>query len=83
MASDGSLLGEGRAYIHLRTAQAISQPCQGTLSLEWWEPEGAAPAALALENGLTVPITVASDRLSGCVVGRILRYQATWPGEDN
>jgi hypothetical protein len=33
-----------------------------------------------LADGPTMAITVASDRLTGCMVGRILRYRTLWPG---
>jgi hypothetical protein len=81
LGADGATLGEGRAYVHLRAERDVRQACQGTLSLDWWEPTGPAPATLVLENGPTLSIVVDSDRLSGCVVGRILRYQTTCPGE--
>jgi hypothetical protein len=28
-----------------------------------------------------LPLRLESDRLSGCLVGRILRYQIDWPGQ--
>ncbi len=79
-AADGSLIGEGRAYVHLRQPGGLAQPAQGTVSLDWWDDAAPAPARLDLVDGPTLEIRVESDRLSGCVVGRILRYQATWPG---
>lgn len=79
LAPDGVVIGEGRAYLHLRQPEAQPQPAQGTLSLDWWD-EAAAPARLRLANGPLLDLQVDSDHLSGCVVGRILRYQTTWPG---
>jgi len=79
-ASDGSVVGEGRAYVHLREPETQPQPAQGTLSLDWWDESAPAPVEVELADGPTLAITVASDRLTGCVVGRILRYQALWPG---
>ncbi len=79
-AVDGSLIGEGRAYIHLRRPPAEAQTAQGTVSLDWWEDAAPAPSRLELADGLTLTIHVDSDRLSSCLVGRIVRYQAEWPG---
>ena len=81
-ASDGSLIGEGRAFLHLRLPEAQPQPIQGTLSLDWWDDAALAPATLVLADGPELTIDVDSDRLSGCVVGRILRYRTQWPGAD-
>jgi hypothetical protein len=77
----GTVVGEGRAYIHLQAPREQSQSAHGTISLDWWDDAADAPARIELaliEDSL--PIDVQSDRLSGCMVGRILRYQATWPG---
>ncbi len=79
-ATDGALVGEGRAYIHLRQAETERQAAQGTVSLDWWDDGAPAPASLELDGGRTLPIEVSSDRLSGCMVGRILRYRLEWPG---
>ena len=80
LAADGTLIGEGRAYIHLRREPADAQPVNGTVSLDWWDDAAPAPAALELADGPSLSLRVESDRLSGCVVGRILRYQTQWPG---
>ncbi len=79
-AEDGTVLGEGRAYIHLRQSEPTPQAAQGTLSLDWWEEAAPAPARLVLDSGPVLQLRVDSDRLSGCMVGRILRYQTDWPG---
>lgn len=75
-----ALIGEGRAYVHLREPLDRPQRAQGTLSLEWWDDGAGRPASLDLADGPTLAIEVESDRLSGCLTGRILRYRATWPG---
>lgn len=80
IAADGTLIGEGRAFLHLRLGPGAPQPTQGTVSLDWWDDAAPAPARLALQGGPTLTLAVESDRLSGCVVGRILRYQTEWPG---
>ena len=81
VAADGALIGEGRAYLHLRQAEAQPQPAQGTLSLDWWDDAlSTSGARLELIDGPTLPVWLESDRLSGCVVGRILRYSTEWPG---
>src|SRR5919201_1834614 len=36
LAADGSPIGEGRAYLHLRLPEAQPQSATGTLSLDWW-----------------------------------------------
>jgi hypothetical protein len=77
---DGSIVGEGRAYLHLQQPATRPQPAQGTVSLEWWDEGAAAPVELELADGPTLAITVQSDRLTECMVGRILRYQTVWPG---
>lgn len=79
-ASDGALIGEGRAYLHLRLPAEQPQAVQGTVSLDWWDEAAPAPARLVLADGPALPLRVESDRLSGCMVGRIVRYQADWPG---
>jgi hypothetical protein len=82
LAADGSLIGEGRAFLHLRLPAAQPQRAQGTLSLDWWdEAVQAAGARLELVDGPSVALDVEADRLSECVVGRILRYSADWPGQ--
>ncbi len=82
LAADGSLIGEGRAYVHLPRDAAVAQPVTGTLSLDWWDDAARAPAVVALSDGPSLSIQVESDKLSGCVVGRILRYSCVWPGAD-
>jgi hypothetical protein len=79
--ADGALIGEGRAYLHLRLPPTEPQTVQGTLSLEWWNDElRTQDARLALEDGPTLLLRLETDRLSSCMVGRILRYQVDWPG---
>jgi hypothetical protein len=81
--ADGALMGEGRAYVHLRQPDAEPQTVQGTLSLDWWNDTSSAERArLELVNGPTLTLTLESDKLSGCINGRILRYKATWPGTE-
>jgi hypothetical protein len=81
LAADGTLIGEGRAYLHLRLPDAQPQQSQGTLSLDWWnEASSADQARLELVDGHTLALTLESDTLSGCVSGRILRYTTMWPG---
>jgi len=79
-AGDGSIIGEGRAYVHLRQPATQRQPAQGTLSLDWWDESAPAPVEVELADGPTLVITVQSDRLTGCMVGRIVRYRTIWPG---
>jgi hypothetical protein len=79
-AGDGSLIGEGRAYVHLRQPATQPQRAQGTLSLDWWDEDAPAPVALELADGPMLAITVDSDRLTGCMVGRVVRYRTMWPG---
>jgi hypothetical protein len=79
-AGDGSVVGEGRAYVHLREPETLPQPAQGTLSLDWWDESAPAPVEVELADGPVLAITVESDRLAGCMLGRILRYQLVWPG---
>ena len=78
LTSDGSVIGEGRAYVHLPRPASEAQPAQGTLSLDWWND--AAPARLALASGPMLELRVESDKLSGCIQGRVLRYTTDWPG---
>ena len=80
-SESGALMGEGRAYVHVRGSLADAQPAVGTLSLDWWDDEQGTPSVMALEDGLSLPIEISSDRLSACIVGRILRYKTNWPGE--
>jgi hypothetical protein len=80
LTSGETVLGEGRAYVHLRAALEEQQPAQGTLSLDWWSDGDLADVRLELAEGPTLTLTVESDRLSGCVQGRILRYRTQWPG---
>lgn len=82
LGADGALIGEGRAYLHLRLPDAEPQPAQGTLSLDWWDEESSPEHAhLELLDGPTLSLTLESDKLSGCINGRILRYKTAWPGE--
>jgi hypothetical protein len=79
--ADGTLIGEGRAYVHLRLPDAEPQTAQGTLSLDWWnEVSSGEHARLELVDGPILSLTLESDKLSGCINGRILRYTTTWPG---
>jgi hypothetical protein len=81
VSADGAVIGEGRAYIHLREPAVKAQAAQGTLSLDWWDDSVAALGAhLELDGGPRLELQVQSDKLSECVVGRILRYSAAWPG---
>ncbi len=80
VAADGTVIGEGRAYIHLRLPDDQPQAAQGTLSLDWWDDAAPAPHQILLDGGPAIPVEVQGDHLSGCVVGRILRYQTDWPG---
>ena len=81
LATDGAVIGEGRAYLHLHQPAAQAQPAQGTLSLDWWDDAGdTAAARLELIDGPTLQLRLQSDHLSGCVAGRILRYETDWPG---
>ena len=81
LAADGTPIGEGRAYLHLRLPDAEPQSAQGTLSLDWWNdaPSPQAPT-LELADGPKLLLRLESDRLSSCMVGRILRYHVDWPG---
>ena len=81
VAASGAVIGEGRAYVHLRHPEAQAQPAQGTLSLDWWDDAAdTAAARLELLDGPTLHLRLQSDRLSSCVAGRILRYETDWPG---
>ena len=77
-ASDGSVIGAGRAYVHLPRPATQAQPAQGTLSLDWWND--GAPSMLELDSGPKLRLRVETDKLSGCIQGRVLRYQTEWPG---
>jgi hypothetical protein len=83
LTADGQLIGEGRAYLHLRQPDVEPQHAQGTLSLDWWNEltDTSGPPRLALQNGPVLTLQLESDRLSSCIAGRILRYQTAWPGE--
>jgi hypothetical protein len=82
LSADGSLIGEGRAYVHLRLPKEQPQSATGTLSLDWWDETVTAQGTrLELQGGPELPLAVEADTLSGCVVGRILRYTADWPGQ--
>jgi hypothetical protein len=79
----GAVIGEGRAYVHLRLPSSQAQTVQGTLSLDWWADDASLDAAhLALTDGPDLAMRVESNHLRECVVGRILRYSADWPGVD-
>jgi hypothetical protein len=81
LAADGALIGEGRAYLHLRQPGGQPQAAAGTLSLDWWDDTlSTSDARLELVDGPTLPLRLESDKLSGCIVGRVLRYQVDWPG---
>ena len=83
VSADGALIGEGRAYIHLRQPAAQAQLAQGTVSLDWWAEDVATHGtSLELADGPRLDLKVQSDKLSECVVGRILRYSADWPGQE-
>jgi hypothetical protein len=82
LAADGALIGEGRAYVHLRLPADQAQRAQGTLSLDWWDATvGTQGARLDLSDGPRLTLDVQADKLSECVVGRILRYSTDWPGQ--
>lgn len=82
LTADGRSIGEGRAYLHLRQPEGQPQPAQGTLSLDWWDDAlSTHDARLELIDGPTLALRLASDRLSGCMDGRILRYSTDWPGQ--
>jgi hypothetical protein len=82
LAADGALIGEGRAYVHLRLPADQAQRAQGTLSLDWWDATvGTLGARLDLSDGPHLTLDVQADKLSECVVGRILRYSTDWPGQ--
>jgi hypothetical protein len=78
--ADGALIGEGRAYLHLRLADAEPQTAGGTLALDWWTEVSSEGARLELVDGPTLSLTLESDTLGGCINGRILRYKTRWPG---
>ena len=78
LTSDGSAIGEGRAYLHLRLPEDQPQPATGTLSLDWWTD--ALPSHLQLADGPTLALTLESDKLSACINNRVLRYTTHWPG---
>ena len=81
VTADGQAIGEGRAYLHLRLPELQPQPVQGTLSLDWWDDAlSTRDARLELVDGPTLALKLASDRLSGCMDGRIMRYTTDWPG---
>ena len=81
VASNGAVIGEGRAYLHLRLPESQPQEATGTLSLDCWDDAlSTAGATLNLEEGPTLSLSLESDKLSGCIQGRILRYTTTWPG---
>ena len=78
LTADGSSVGEGRAYLHLRLPEAQPQTATGTLSLDWWTD--APPTHLQLTDGPTLPLFLESDKLSACISNRVLRYTTQWPG---
>jgi hypothetical protein len=77
-AGDRSI-GSGMAYVHLRLGADAEQRATGTVSLKRWEPEGEAPAWLALDDGRALTIEVSREVLSECSRNHILRFQAAWP----
>lgn len=80
-SADGALIGEGRAYLHLARPAGEAQRAQGTLALDWWDDgHSAREARLELADGPTLDLDVQSDKLSGCIQGRVLRYTVAWPG---
>jgi hypothetical protein len=82
LASDGSVIGEGRAYVHLRLPDSEPQAAQGTLSLDWWDADQSAEdAQLELVDGLVLKLDLDSDKISACINGRVLRYRTRWPGD--
>jgi hypothetical protein len=81
VAADGRAIGEGRAYVHLRQPELEPQAAQGTLSLDWWDDAlSTRDARLELIDGPTLALNLRSDKLSGCIEGRIIRYTTDWPG---
>jgi hypothetical protein len=81
LTADGRSIGEGRAYLHLRLPEPQPQPAQGTLSLDWWDDAlSTRDARLELIDGPTLALKLASDRLGGCMEGRIIRYTTDWSG---
>jgi hypothetical protein len=81
LGADGTPIGEGRSFIHLRLATDLPQAAQGTLSLDWWDEAGSTDQAqLELVDGPRLQPRLESDRLSSCMVGRILRFKVDWPG---
>ena len=81
LTADGSAIGEGRAYVHLRLPEAQPQPATGTLSLDWWDDAiSTDEARLELAGGPTLPLSLESDKLSACINNRVLRYTTQWPG---
>jgi len=81
LSAEGTLIGAGRAYVHLRGPAAERQRVQGTLALDWWDDGPSVEAArLELDGGPSLRLELASDKLSGCINGRVLRYTADWPG---
>ena len=50
--ADGEVIGEGRAYLHLRLPKEEPQRASGTLSLDWWdESRTTSGARLDLVDG--------------------------------
>jgi hypothetical protein len=81
VSADGALIGEGRAYLHLRLPETERQQVQGTLSLDWWDDDWRGQGGrLELMDGPSLSLALRSDRISGCINGRVLRYQTEWPG---
>jgi hypothetical protein len=81
VSADGALIGEGRAYLHLRLPETERQQAQGTLSLDWWDDDWRGQEGrLELMDGPSLALALQSDRISGCINGRVLRYQTEWPG---
>ena len=83
VSAEGTPIGEGRAYLHLRMPETQRQPVQGTLSLDWWDADWQGQhARLELVDGPVLALELQSDKISACISGRVLRYQTEWPGVD-
>ena len=81
VSDDGALIGEGRAYLHLRLSETENQRVQGTLSLDCLDADWMGQSArLELVDGPTLILHLQSDKISACINGRVLRYEALWPG---
>src|ERR1043166_9636697 len=75
VSADGLLIGEGRAYLHLRQPDTLSQSAQGTLSMDWWDDAlSTSDARLELVDGPSLALRLESDPLSGCL--EVIAFQA-------